>query len=155
MMFRGDGPANAHSRALEILCCCTNHEDVCFIDVVDIFQGADRFRVVKKLIRFIDDSVAVIGRAKVDQFFQLIATPGNSRRIARIAANDKDYDTAIEAYEYIVKTKGVMSSFYVDSKREALRNKRDRIAHSQMQKIRQNITCLRNRVLTVIFQGSK
>ena len=44
--------------------------------------------------------------------------------LAQIAASDKDYDTAIDAYEYIVENKGPTSSFYIDAKREALRNKR-------------------------------
>ena len=47
--------------------------------------------------------------------------------LAGIAANDKDYDTAIEAYEYIVKNKGASSSFYIDAKQQALKNKRERI----------------------------
>lgn len=45
-------------------------------------------------------------------------------QLAQIAANDKDYDTAIGAYEYIVEQKGINSSFYIDAKREALRNRR-------------------------------
>lgn len=45
-------------------------------------------------------------------------------QLAEVAANDKDYDTAIRAYEYIVEEKGMNSSFYIDAKREALRNRR-------------------------------
>ncbi|NRB64013.1 MAG: tetratricopeptide repeat protein [Saprospiraceae bacterium] len=45
-------------------------------------------------------------------------------QLAQIAANDKDYDTAIRGYEYIVDQKGISSSFYIDAKREALRNRR-------------------------------
>jgi tetratricopeptide (TPR) repeat protein len=45
-------------------------------------------------------------------------------QLAEIAANDKDYDTAIRAYDYIVEEKGPSSSFYIDAKREALRNRR-------------------------------
>lgn len=45
-------------------------------------------------------------------------------QLAEIAANDKDYDTAIRGYDYIVEQKGPASSFYVDAKREALRNRR-------------------------------
>ena len=48
-------------------------------------------------------------------------------QLAQIAANDKDFDAAIEAYEYIVEKKGPSSSFYLDSKREALRARRDKI----------------------------
>lgn len=44
--------------------------------------------------------------------------------LAEIAANDKDYKTAIKAYDYIVKTKGKAASFYVDAKREQLRCQR-------------------------------
>lgn len=49
---------------------------------------------------------------------------GRVYRLAEIAANDEDYDTAIEAYSYIVDKKGVISTFYIDAKREALRCKR-------------------------------
>lgn len=45
-------------------------------------------------------------------------------QLAEIAANDEDYDAAIRAYDYIVEEKGPSSSFYIDAKREALRNRR-------------------------------
>lgn len=51
---------------------------------------------------------------------------GRVFQLAEIAANDKDYDTAIEAYEYVVG-KGTESTFYLDAKREALRTKRNKI----------------------------
>jgi len=41
-------------------------------------------------------------------------------RLAEIANNDKDYDTAIAAYNYIVKEKGVTSSYYIGAKKNAL-----------------------------------
>ncbi len=47
--------------------------------------------------------------------------------LAAIAANDKDYDTAIAAYEYIVETKGPASTYYIESKQGALNNKREKI----------------------------
>ena len=46
---------------------------------------------------------------------------GRIYRLARIASNDKDYDAAIAAYDYIVESKGLASTFYIDAKREALR----------------------------------
>ncbi len=55
---------------------------------------------------------------------------GNGVRVfnlAEIAANDKDYDTAIDAYEYIVNSKQQSSSLYMESKRRSLRCKRDKI----------------------------
>jgi tetratricopeptide (TPR) repeat protein len=48
-------------------------------------------------------------------------------RLAQIAANDKDYDAAIEAYDYIVERKGAASSFYIDAKREGLRARRNKL----------------------------
>lgn len=48
-------------------------------------------------------------------------------RLAQIAANDKDYDAAIEAYDYIVDRKGAASSFYIDAKREGLRARRNKL----------------------------
>ena len=52
---------------------------------------------------------------------------GRIYRLADIAANDKDYDAAIEAYDYIVAEKGNMSSFYIESKRESLSCKRKKL----------------------------
>ncbi|MDX1666743.1 MAG: tetratricopeptide repeat protein [Saprospiraceae bacterium] len=48
-------------------------------------------------------------------------------QLAEIAGNDKAYDAAIEAYDYIVEEKGPTSSFYLDAKREALQLRRDKI----------------------------
>ncbi len=48
-------------------------------------------------------------------------------QIAEIAANDKDYDAAIQAYDYIVEEKGPESSFYIDAKRESLRARRNKL----------------------------
>lgn len=52
---------------------------------------------------------------------------GRIFRLARIAANDNDYDAAITAYEYIVESKGMASTFYIDAKREALRCRRSKL----------------------------
>ena len=49
---------------------------------------------------------------------------GRVYRIGEIAANDKAYEAAIMAYDYIVAEKGPSSSFYIDAKRESLRCKR-------------------------------
>lgn len=49
---------------------------------------------------------------------------GRVFRLGEIAANDKAYDAAIMAYDYIVAEKGPSSSFYIDAKRESLRCKR-------------------------------
>lgn len=47
--------------------------------------------------------------------------------LAEIAANDKDYDAAIQAYDYIVNEKGPTSPFYLDAKRQSLRNARNKL----------------------------
>lgn len=52
---------------------------------------------------------------------------GRVYQLAQIAANDKDYDAAIEAYDYIVDSKGANSTFYIDAKRESLRARRNKI----------------------------
>ncbi len=47
----------------------------------------------------------------------------NGQRIFRLAgdaAESKDYETAIEAYEYILQEKGKTNTFYFDAKREAM-----------------------------------
>lgn len=48
-------------------------------------------------------------------------------QLAAIAANDKDYDTAIEAYDYIVNDKGISSTYYLDAKRQSLWTRRARL----------------------------
>ena len=55
---------------------------------------------------------------------------GNGVRVfnlAEIAADDKDYDTAIAAYQYIIDNKASKSSLYLESKRRSLAAKRDKI----------------------------
>lgn len=47
--------------------------------------------------------------------------------LAQIALNDKDYDTAIEAFEYIVSAKGRSSSYFLISKKALLASKRKRL----------------------------
>lgn len=52
---------------------------------------------------------------------------GRVFRLARTAANDGDYDTAIKAYEYIVEDKGRTSTYYLEAQEGALRSKRARL----------------------------
>ncbi len=55
---------------------------------------------------------------------------GNGERIfelGEIAANDKAYDSAIEAYEYIVESKGRSSAYYLEAKRQALICRRQKL----------------------------
>ncbi len=47
--------------------------------------------------------------------------------IARIAKNDKEYDTAINAYQYIIDYKENINSYYLDSKKQILDTKRRKI----------------------------
>lgn len=47
--------------------------------------------------------------------------------LGNIAAADKDYDAAIQAYDYLVEEKGQASTFYLDAKREGLRMRRLRL----------------------------
>lgn len=51
---------------------------------------------------------------------------GRIFRLGEVAANDGDYDAAIEAFDYIVAEKKA-STFYIDAKREGLRNRRNRL----------------------------
>jgi len=48
-------------------------------------------------------------------------------KLAEVAANAKDYDTSIAAYEYITAEKGPNSSFYIEAKRKALSTQRKKI----------------------------
>ncbi len=50
---------------------------------------------------------------------------GRIYKLADIAYNAKDYEAAIEAYDYIVTEKGNTSTFYLDAKRQSLRAKRN------------------------------
>ncbi|MCP3930401.1 MAG: tetratricopeptide repeat protein [Bacteroidetes bacterium] len=52
---------------------------------------------------------------------------GRIFRLAEIAANDFDYKTAIEGYEYIVEEKGPVSTFYIEAKLQSLNCKRNQI----------------------------
>ena len=47
--------------------------------------------------------------------------------LAQIAANDKDYDTAIKAYQYILDEKDPQSGYFVEAKRQLLSTKRKKI----------------------------
>jgi len=47
--------------------------------------------------------------------------------LAQIAANDKDYDTAIKAYQYILDEKDPSSGYFVEAKRQLLNTKRKKI----------------------------
>jgi len=52
---------------------------------------------------------------------------GNGNRLfqfASMAANENDFNTAIEAYDYIVDVKGINSGFYLEAKIEGLRCRR-------------------------------
>ncbi len=54
----------------------------------------------------------------------------NGQRIfdlARIAKNDKDYDTAIKAYQYIIDNKESINSYYIDAQKQLLDTKRKKI----------------------------
>lgn len=48
-------------------------------------------------------------------------------RLAALAEEDKDYDAAIKAYEYLTQDKGKTSSYYVNAKKSLLRCKRKSI----------------------------
>ncbi|MEZ4958090.1 MAG: tetratricopeptide repeat protein [Saprospiraceae bacterium] len=48
-------------------------------------------------------------------------------QLATTAYNDKDYDAAIKAFDYIVEEQGKSSSFYLDAKRESLRARRNKL----------------------------
>lgn len=56
---------------------------------------------------------------------------GRVQRLGEIAANDKSYEVAIQAFEYIQKEKGVNSPYYVDSKRRLLAARRNQITEKQ------------------------
>jgi tetratricopeptide (TPR) repeat protein len=48
-------------------------------------------------------------------------------RLAQIAANDKDYTTAIDGFNYIFSTQGTSSPYYMEAKRASLATKRKQI----------------------------
>lgn len=60
---------------------------------------------------------------------------GRVNRIAEIAADDKAYDAAIMAYEYIIAEKGPSCTYYIDAKRESLRCKRKRLVEGYQYKM--------------------
>ena len=50
--------------------------------------------------------------------------------IGMIASNDKQYDAAISAYQYIVDTKGINSSYYLEARQELLSNKKKKVVNN-------------------------
>jgi tetratricopeptide (TPR) repeat protein len=52
---------------------------------------------------------------------------GRVFEVAEIAYNDKEYEVAINAYQYITETKGENSSYYLDAKRGLLNAKKKKI----------------------------
>lgn len=50
--------------------------------------------------------------------------------LADIAFKDKDYDTAVEAYDYIINTKGRNTAYYLESKRGVLRSKKAKVTEN-------------------------
>ena len=48
-------------------------------------------------------------------------------RLAQIAGNDKDYNTAIDGYNYILNSQGVTSPYFMEAKRACLATKRKQI----------------------------
>jgi tetratricopeptide (TPR) repeat protein len=58
---------------------------------------------------------------------QLNENGGRVFNLASIAAQGKDYDTAVQAYDYIITEKGQGTSYYIESKRELLTCKRDKL----------------------------
>ncbi|MBK8489564.1 MAG: tetratricopeptide repeat protein [Saprospirales bacterium] len=48
-------------------------------------------------------------------------------QFAETVANDKDYDVAIDAYSYIITEKGPTTPIYIESKRQLLRCKREKL----------------------------
>lgn len=50
--------------------------------------------------------------------------------LANMAVNAKEYDVAIEAFDYLVKSKDVTSAFYLDAKKELLYTKRLKVTEA-------------------------
>jgi tetratricopeptide (TPR) repeat protein len=66
---------------------------------------------------------------------------GRVHRLGEIAANDKAYGVAIQAFEYIQKEKGPNSPYYVDSKRRLLATRRNQITEAYQYE-REDLTAL-------------
>lgn len=62
-------------------------------------------------------------------------------RLGRIAANEGDFDAAIEAFQYIYQNKGPSSGYYIESKRLCMLSKREKIV-SGFQYTREDLASL-------------
>lgn len=62
-------------------------------------------------------------------------------RLGRIAANEGDFDAAIEAFTYIYQNKGPSSGYYIESKRLCMLSKREKIV-SGFQYTREDLASL-------------
>jgi tetratricopeptide (TPR) repeat protein len=58
-------------------------------------------------------------------------------RLAQIAGNDKDYNTAIDGYNYILNAQGTSSPYYMEAKRACLATKRKQITDNYSYTIEQ------------------
>ena len=79
---------------------------------------------------------------------------GRVFRLGGIAANDGDYDAAIDAYEYIIYEKGLSSSYYIEAQREALSCKRRKIVEGFEYKI-EDLRELENQYETFLDEFGK
>ncbi len=70
-------------------------------------------------------------------------------RMAQIAANDKDYTTAIEAYNFIIENKDPTNSYYIDSKKELLKSKRLKITQDPLYS-KEDLADLKNEYLNFL-----
>ena len=50
--------------------------------------------------------------------------------ISQVASNARDYDSAISGFNYIVETKDPSSSYFIDAKKELLKNKRRKLVRA-------------------------
>lgn len=48
-------------------------------------------------------------------------------KLANVAYNELDFDTAIRGFDYVVQNKGVYSTYYIDAQQMALKSRRDKI----------------------------
>jgi tetratricopeptide (TPR) repeat protein len=58
---------------------------------------------------------------------RLVENGSRIYKLAQTAENEKDYEAAIQAYEYIINEKGVSCIYYVDAKQQLLATKRARL----------------------------
>lgn len=98
-----------------------------------------------------------IGALRQARALDIMLNENGSRiyQIGQIAQSGKEWDAAIKAFEYIIKDKGPQNSFYIESKKESLACKRNKIKLSTSPNTKAELTSLEKDYETFLNEFGK